>query len=77
MVLDFDVNGFRVSDRNFFLYRPIASSDECQHADIAEPCFDEGMEKYSALYFFLVTGDGKGRGGGASVLSSTRGLAEG
>ena len=76
-VLDFEASGFRVSGRRFFPCRPVSSPHKCQHADIAESCIDEGREKYSALYFFLVAGNEKGRGGRASVLSSARGLAEG
>ena len=76
-VLNVDANGFRMNDRNFFPYRPISSSDECQHADIAKHYFDQRWEKYSALYFFLVAGNEKRRDERANVLASTRGLADG
>ena len=76
-VLTVETKRFRASEKNFFPYRPETSSDECQHADMAERCFDERWEKYSALYFFLVGDDEKRLHGRGSVLSSTWGLANG
>src|SRR6185312_12493645 len=64
-ILNVEGKRFRMGEKNFFPHRPETSSDECQHADIAESCLDEGWE------------NGKGRCGRASVLSSTRGLANG
>lgn len=49
--LSVEAKRFRVSERYFLPYQPESSSGKCQHADIAEPCFDEGWKKYSALYF--------------------------
>jgi len=72
-----EVNAFRVRDRRFFPHRPNSSSDACQHADMAESCYDEGWEKYSALYFFLIADDEKRSGRRGSDLSSMRGLAGG
>lgn len=75
-VLSVEAKRSRVSGPLFFPYRPVSSSDECQHADIEESRFNEGWEKYSALYF-LAAGNEKVRGGRANVLPSARGLADG
>lgn len=75
--IDLGADGFRVSGRRLFPYRPNSWSDECQHPDIARRGFDEVRKKYSALYFCLVGDDEKESDGRGSVLSSARGLAEG
>jgi hypothetical protein len=76
-VLDIEAKRSLVGSRRLFLYRPGYSSEECQHADIAESCFDDVHKQYSTLYFCGVSDDGKRSDGRGSVHAPTQGVAEG
>jgi len=77
-VLSVEAKRHRASGRLFFQYRLDSSSDECQHADIAESCFDGRREKYSVLYFFMADDDDeKKQRRRGSVLASMQGVVDG
>jgi hypothetical protein len=73
--LNVETKRLRVSERTFFRKRPETSLDECQHADIAERCFDKGLEKYSVPYFLKRGVKAKRRDGRGKFRSPLQRLA--